>query len=266
MIRFLNLDCKCTKLFLNNKNSIKKCEIFYFDSITIIFVSEMYLNMFKENFRIEVNSSLYIKNPISSKLGELIVQEGLLLLESIGYEDFTFKKLANLIHTTESTLYRYFENKHQFLMYLFNYYWTWMEVNFTLAITNIEDPKEQFKRIIAVLTSQLPQKIGSLLLDEFLLKQVITNESSKTFLNKRVDEENKAGYYLTFKRNVCLISEVLLKINPKYLYPNALAATIVEASFHQRYFGIHLPRLTNELHIASNLEHFLYQLAINTLS
>jgi hypothetical protein len=41
MIRLLNLDCKCTKLFLINKNSIKKCEFFNFDSITIIFVSEI---------------------------------------------------------------------------------------------------------------------------------------------------------------------------------------------------------------------------------
>ena len=221
--------------------------------------------MFKDNFRIEVNSSLFIKNPTSSKLGESIVKEGLSLLENIGYEDFTFKKLAISIQTTESTLYRYFENKHQFLMYLFNYYWTWMEVNFTMAITNISDPKEQLKRIIGVLVTQAPQKIGSLLLDEFLLKQVITNESSKTFLNKKVDEENKAGYYLTFKRNVCLISEVLLKMNPNYLYPNALAATLIEASFHQRYFGLHLPRLTNELHITSNLEDFLFHLSINAL-
>ncbi len=98
--------------------------------------------MFKDNFRIEVNSSLFIKNPTSSKLGESIVKEGLSLLENIGYEDFTFKKLAISIQTTESTLYRYFENKHQFLMYLFNYYWTWMEVNFTMAITNISDPQE----------------------------------------------------------------------------------------------------------------------------
>jgi AcrR family transcriptional regulator len=221
--------------------------------------------MFKDNFRIEVNSSLFIKNPTSSKLGESIVKEGLSLLENIGYEDFTFKKLAISIQTTESTLYRYFENKHQFLMYLFNYYWTWMEVNFTMAITNISDPQEQLKRIIGVLVTQAPQKIGSLLLDEFLLKQVITNESSKTFLNKKVDEENKAGYYLTFKRNVCLISEVLLKMNPNYLYPNALAATLIEASFHQRYFGLHLPRLTNELHVTSNLEDFLFHLSINAL-
>lgn len=221
--------------------------------------------MFKDNFRIEVNSSLFIKNPTSSKLGESIVKEGLSLLENIGYEDFTFKKLAISIQTTESTLYRYFENKHQFLMYLFNYYWTWMEVNFTMAITNISDPQEQLKRIIGVLVTQAPQKIGSLLLDEFLLKQVITNESSKTFLNKKVDEENKAGYYLTFKRNVCLISEVLLKMNPNYLYPNALAATLIEASFHQRYFGLHLPRLTNELHVTSNLEDFLLRLSINAL-
>jgi len=221
--------------------------------------------MFKDNFRIEVNSSLFIKNPTSSKLGESIVKEGLSLLENIGYEDFTFKKLAISIQTTESTLYRYFENKHQFLMYLFNYYWTWMEVNFTMAITNIADPKEQLKRIIGVLVTQSPQKIGSLLLDEFLLKQVITNESSKTFLNKNVDKENKAGYFLTFKRNVCLISEVFLKVNPNYLYPNALAATVIEASFHQRYFGLHLPRLTNELHVTSNLEDFLLRLSINAL-
>jgi len=54
-------------------------------------------------------------------------------------------------------------------------------------------------------------------------------------------------------------------VNPNYLYPNALAATVIEASFHQRYFGLHLPRLTNELHVTSNLEDFLLRLSINAL-
>jgi AcrR family transcriptional regulator len=216
-------------------------------------------------FQIQVQETLYIKDPGSSKVGKMILEQGLLLLAEIGLEEFTFKKLASYIQSTESTIYRYFENKHQFLAYLFNFYWAWMDLNIAFAINNVECPKERLKRIIRLLTQKVNNDIRTPYINEEVLQEVIALESSKTFLSKKVDEENKAGYFFQYKKLVDRIALIILEINPNYAYPNALVSTIIESSFHQHYFGLHLPRLTNEMHIQERLEDFLIDICFKTL-
>ena len=216
--------------------------------------------------QIPVQEALFLKDPTSSTVGKSILEHGLILLSEIGLEDFTFKKLAAKISSTESTIYRYFENKHQFLSYLFNFYWAWMDVNIAFATTNIEDPKERLRRIIGLITKKVSNDVRTPFIDESLLQDVIALESSKTFLSKKVDEENQAGYFLQYKKLVDRISAVIIEINPSYPYPNALVSTILESSFHQRYFGNHLPRLTNEMHIDTRLEEFLLDLCLKTIA
>ena len=216
--------------------------------------------------QIPVQEALFLKDPTSSTVGKSILEHGLILLSEIGLEDFTFKKLAAKISSTESTIYRYFENKHQFLSYLFNFYWAWMDVNIAFATTNIDDPKERLRRIIGLITKKVSNDVRTPFIDEALLQDVIALESSKTFLSKKVDEENQAGYFLQYKKLVNRISAVIIEINPSYPYPNALVSTILESSFHQRYFGNHLPRLTNEMHIETRLEEFLLDLCLKTIA
>jgi AcrR family transcriptional regulator len=216
--------------------------------------------------QIPVQDTLYVKDPTSSSVGKSILEHGLILLFENGLEDFTFKKLAVKISSTESTIYRYFENKHQFLSYLFNFYWAWLDLNIAFATTNIDDPKERLRRIIGLITKKVSNDVRTPHIDEALLQDVIAIESSKTFLSKKVDEENKAGYFLQYKKLVDRISAVIIEINPSYAYPNALVTTIIESSFHQRYFGNHLPRLTNEMHIESRLEEFLLDLCLKTIA
>lgn len=216
--------------------------------------------------QIPVQEALFLKDPTSSTVGKSILEHGLILLSEIGLEDFTFKKLAVKISSTESTIYRYFENKHQFLSYLFNFYWAWMDVNIAFATTNIDDPKERLRRIIGLITKKVSNDLRTPFIDEALLQDVIALESSKTFLSKKVDEENQAGYFLQYKKLVDRISAVIIEINPSYPYPNALVSTILESSFHQRYFGNHLPRLTNEMHIDTRLEEFLLDLCLKTIA
>jgi AcrR family transcriptional regulator len=216
--------------------------------------------------QIPVQEALFLKDPTSSTVGKSILEHGLILLSEIGLEDFTFKKLAAKISSTESTIYRYFENKHQFLSYLFNFYWAWMDVNIAFATTNIDDPKERLRRIIGLITKKVSNDVRTPFIDESLLQDVIALESSKTFLSKKVDEENQAGYFLQYKKLVDRISAVIIEINPNYAYPNALVSTVLESSFHQRYFGNHLPRLTNEMHIDARLEDFLLDLCLKTLA
>ena len=65
------------------------------------------------NFTIRVPETIYLKDPESSELGQKIIKNSIELIDDIGFEAFTFKKLAESIGTTEAGVYRYFENKHK---------------------------------------------------------------------------------------------------------------------------------------------------------
>ena len=78
------------------------------------------------DFNPSLNDRLFLKNPQSTELGKKIIKEAISLIASIGYEQFTFKKLAIEIETTEATIYRYFVNKHKLLIYLVNWYWNYL--------------------------------------------------------------------------------------------------------------------------------------------
>ncbi|UPT67071.1 MAG: TetR/AcrR family transcriptional regulator [Sphingobacteriales bacterium JAD_PAG50586_3] len=78
--------------------------------------------------RIRMNEKIYLRNPEESVLGKNIVRNGLLLINKLGFEEFTFKKLAKEINTTEASIYRYFENKHRLLLYIINWYWSLLRI------------------------------------------------------------------------------------------------------------------------------------------
>ena len=74
-----------------------------------------------QSVRITINDKLYVKDPESSNLGKRIVEESILMINDIGFESFTFKKLGQKIGSNESSIYRYFENKHKLLLYFAAY-------------------------------------------------------------------------------------------------------------------------------------------------
>ncbi len=59
--------------------------------------------------QIQMNEKLFLRDPASSDLGKRIVQQGAILIERMGLEEFTFKKLAAELNTNESSIYRYFD-------------------------------------------------------------------------------------------------------------------------------------------------------------
>ena len=75
---------------------------------------------------------IYLKNPLETALGRKIIKHSIELMQDQGLDGFTFKKLANQIGSNESSIYRYFENKHKLLLYLISYYWRWIEYNLVL--------------------------------------------------------------------------------------------------------------------------------------
>ncbi len=214
---------------------------------------------------IKVNNLLFLKNPTSSNLGMKIINEGITLLEEVGFENFTFKKLANRIETTEASIYRYFECKHLFLLYLINWYWGMIEYRLLIETANIEDPIRKLYKSLHVITS-VPNPENELVFQwELSLKSLVINESAKVYRTKTADKENKDGVYSLYKSIVARIVELIEEINPKYPYPAMLISTIIESSNNQRFFKEHLPRLTNTFSNEDAFKHFALDIINKTL-
>ena len=45
------------------------------------------------DIKIQVNPKIYIKDPETSGLGRKIIKEGISLIDEIGFDNFTFKKI-----------------------------------------------------------------------------------------------------------------------------------------------------------------------------
>lgn len=197
------------------------------------------------NFNIAVNPDLYIKDPESSDLGKNIIGQGILLIDRIGFEKFTFKKLGAEINSNESSVYRYFENKHKFLVYLTNWYWGWKEFQLTISTYGISDPFDKLIKGIEVITQPVVEDVRFEHINEVALNNIIINESSKSYLTKKVDEENKHGHFLLYKRLVRRISEMITEVDASYPFPFSLASTIIDGALHQHFLSKHFSSITD---------------------
>lgn len=215
--------------------------------------------------KIGINEKIYVKDPESSDLGKRIVKDGIQMINEMGFECFTFKKLGAKIGSNESSVYRYFENKHAFLIYLFNWYWSWVEYTLVFATTNISDPKEKLINAIKVLTKEVTEDNNFTYIDEVALNKIIVDESTKVYHTKDVDEENEKGFYKTYKRVVGRVSDMVLEVNPKFEFPHMLISTIIEGVFHQRYYAQHLPSLTDNTKGKDNIERFYTELVLKAI-
>jgi len=209
---------------------------------------------------ITIDSSLYSKDPESSDLGKKIVQVGIEMIDELGYEAFTFKKLGSRIQSNESSIYRYFESKHSFLVYLFNWYWSWIEYKLVFQTTNIIVPSQKLKKAIKLLTEEVKEDSDFSFINEILLNKIIISESAKAYHNKEVDNDNKKGFFRVYKRVVQRICDIILQINPQYPFPHMLVSTIIEGAHHQRYFSEHLPALTDTEEGKNTIDQFYYEL------
>jgi AcrR family transcriptional regulator len=194
---------------------------------------------------IDVDDGLYLKNPKSSDLGLRIICEGIKMIDEIGFEAFTFKKLALKVAATEPSIYRYFESKHKFLLYLLAWYWNWIDYKVILATTNITSPQERLREAIKVLSRPIEKDPNFEHIDETALYRIVVAESSKVYLIKNVDEVNKGGLFASYKRLCNRVASIIQEINPSYRFPRALISTVIESSHDQKFFAEHLPSLTD---------------------
>ncbi len=197
---------------------------------------------------LQVDEKLFVRNPTSTELGERIVQHSILMLDELGYEAFTFRKLALRIGTTEASIYRYFKSKHRVLLYLTSWYWCWMEYRLLVATAHISSPEDRLRLALRELTQPIHEDESTPRIDETVLYRVVVAESSKTFLHHAVDVENREGLFRSYKRLCRTVADMVLAVNPDYRYPVALVSTVVESSHLQKFFAEHLPRLTEVQH------------------
>lgn len=194
---------------------------------------------------LNVSSQLYKKDPQQTELGKRIVREGIVLIDEIGFECFTFKKLAARIQSAEASIYRYFENKHFFFVYLVNWYWEWTSFRISFNTMNIPDPSDKLRQIIHTVVDTSQKRASINFVDTDILHRIVVTEGTKAYHGKAVDKENKMGFFLSYKALCGKIAGIILEIREDYPYPKTLASTLIETANNNIYFAEHLPRLTD---------------------
>jgi AcrR family transcriptional regulator len=194
---------------------------------------------------VRMNERLFLRDPEGSELGRRIVRQGILLFDEIGFEDATFRKLADRIGTKEASIYRYFENKHRLLMYLVAWYWQWLDFQLVFQTNNLADPREKLERLLRLL---LLIDVDDSLSDDInvrALHNIVIHEASKAYLTHHVTEDNRQQLFKPYKDLCRRIADIILAYRPDYPYARSRASSIVETAHYQTFFMQNLPSLTD---------------------
>lgn len=194
---------------------------------------------------ISPNPSLFIRDPQSTRTGRALLRNAVPLMEKLGFEKFTFRKLASEMGASEITIYRYFENKHRLLLYLLSWYWEWVKYSIQTNIQNVDAAGERLKIAIRTLIESDRRDTLVEYMNEEMLFRLVVEESEKAYHTKYVDQENKEGLFLTLKSLKSLIAAIILEIQPAYPYANSLSSTLLEMSASLRFYARHLPSMSD---------------------
>lgn len=194
---------------------------------------------------VNIHNGLYLRDPKETTLGQTILKYSIILIDELGFEHFTFKKLAAKINSTEASIYRYFENKHLLLVYLSNWYWEYMYVNIQSKTEHISSPTEKLKIAIAGILDSMVKNDEISYIDEDILHSIMVSQADKVYRIKEVTEENKNGFFLAYKKVVRFISDIMLEVDPDFPYARILASTLTEMPNQQLYYAKNLPSLTS---------------------
>ncbi|MFC7667610.1 TetR/AcrR family transcriptional regulator [Hymenobacter humi] len=197
------------------------------------------------SLRIELNDKLFLRDPQDTDLGRRLVAESIRLIDEIGFEQFTFKKLALRIESTEASLYRYFENKHRLLVYLVSWHWAWLSYQIRFHTHNVPDARERLRLTLSILTrahqddpsTTQARRSGSLPHRGQRSLQGLPHQGSR--------RGQPGRFFREYKRLAAGIVAVVQEINPAYAHPHALVSTLLEAARKQLFFAQHLPSLTD---------------------
>ncbi|WP_207492848.1 TetR/AcrR family transcriptional regulator [Aridibaculum aurantiacum] len=214
--------------------------------------------------QIQMNEKLFVRDPQQSDLGKKIIEHSILLIDELGFEAFTFRKLATKIHTSEAGIYRYFDNKHRLLVYLVAWYWRWLAYKITFSLNNVVDPKQKIRKVIKLLSQEVKDDDNISHVKESVLHRIVISEGSKAYLTKHVSEDNQDQLFKPYKELCSFFADIILEFAPHYKYPRTLASTVVEVAHIENFFLKHLPSLTDFAHdnkatkITAFLEHLVF--------
>ena len=188
---------------------------------------------------------LYLRDPQETSYGKKLLTSSVILFEELGFENFTFGKLAKKMSSSEVSIYRYFENKHLLLLYLNCWYWEWVNYLIETKTLNIQDPAEKLKRTIHCIIYASKESELCDYINENKLHTIIMKESSKSYHVHNIDKENKDGLFIPYKNLVGRVASIISELNSEFKYPHTISTTIFEMILNQNYYVDHLPRLSD---------------------
>ncbi|RMG42137.1 MAG: TetR/AcrR family transcriptional regulator [Candidatus Dadabacteria bacterium] len=195
--------------------------------------------------RIDVEPKLYLRDPGDTELGRSIVSNSIVLIDKLGFEEFTFKKLADYINSTEASVYRYFKSKHHLLEYLVAWYWSWLEYLIKFKTTNIKDPRKKLKILIKILMESTKDDPATDFVDEAILHKIVINYSMRAYSAKgggRKQSESPVKSYSSLSE---CASSIFKELNPRYRYCKSLFITLVTATHRLIFFSENFSKITD---------------------
>ena len=189
--------------------------------------------------------ALYLRDPQATDLGREIIASGIGMLDDLGLERLTFRKLAAEVGCTEASIYRYFRSKHQLLIYLVSWYWDWVHYLIQRAAGDMADPVDKLRAAVRALTKPMVANPAVPYIDERLLHRVVLTEGTKAYHSKTTDQHNRDGVFLPYKQLVETLAGLILAVDAGFPYPRTLASSLFEMAHNHVYFAEHLPRLTD---------------------
>ncbi|UFH56129.1 TetR/AcrR family transcriptional regulator [Spirosoma sp. KNUC1025] len=214
---------------------------------------------------VRMNERLFLRDPEGSELGRRIVREGIVLFDEIGFEDATFRKLAERINTKEASIYRYFENKHRLLVYVVAWYWQWLEYQIIFQTNNLIEPREKLERLLPLILLQNLDVLATDNIDMRALHRIVVREASKAYLTHHVTEDNRKQLFKPYKDLCARIAGLILEYQPDYPYARSRASSLIETAHYQTFFMENLPALTDFDKDQDELLRFMRHLLFSSL-
>ncbi len=198
----------------------------------------------RSHIQLRPDPALSLKDPLSSELGRALLEEGLALMGELGLEAFTFKKLAERMGSTEVSLYKYFPNKQRLLQYYFQLYWLWLRQLCGRHAEKAPTPREALEQVIGALCGVWPKELPPVHLDPHALRSLVIDEGMKSYLHKRVDDDNARRLFAPYKELSAFVAELIVACRKDVPMPRSFATTIIEMAYSLPFAMEHLPSLT----------------------
>ncbi|MFN5207896.1 MAG: TetR/AcrR family transcriptional regulator [Bacteroidota bacterium] len=199
----------------------------------------------KLHFQVHIPSRMAQHDPSHSRTGLKILNTAIQLIADEGYESFHLSRLAEKADTVESTVYRYFENKHKLLLYISGWYWAYLDFSIDYETREMKAPAQILNKAIEMMAGKnLPTNID-LIGDPLLIHRIMITEFSKIYITQMAQEDNKEGYFVYFKTFVNKIGNLLSAIMPGYKFPRSFAFLLVLGIYQQMHVAEKLPALSD---------------------